>query len=132
MKRSGYNAYRWRVSKRIYIIKLFNDINGKLISDSKQIQLIKRGSVLNIQTINIINYEFNLNSGWLAGFIFADSYFSIRNHYTLTISIVQKTSGILYSIKEKLNCGHVYYDKSGDTYNLSVTNLKGIKKYYFI
>src|SRR5436190_8492338 len=57
----------------------------------------------------------------------ADGCFTIRNNYTLTISISQKTSEILYSIKDKLQCGNVYYDKKGNTYNYAVTDLKGIK-----
>jgi LAGLIDADG endonuclease len=85
------------------------------------------GTYLNIKPIIVENYKFELNSAWLSGFIDADGYFSIRNFYTLTISIGQKTSGILYSIKEKLNCGNVYYDKRGDTYNYVITDLKGIK-----
>jgi hypothetical protein len=28
---------------------------------------------------------------------------------------------------EKLNCGHVYYDKGGNTFNYAITDLKGIK-----
>ena len=85
------------------------------------------GKILNIKPIIVNNYDFNLNSAWLSGFIDADGYFSIRNVYTLTISISQKTSSILYSIKEKLNCGNVYLDKRGNTYNYVITDLKGIK-----
>ena len=127
LKRSNVNAYRWRVYKRIFVEKLYKDLNGKLVTDGKKVQLMKMGINLSIKPIIIKNYEFELDSAWLSGFIDADGYFSIRNLYTLTISIGQKTSGILYSIKEKLNCGNVYYDKKGNTYNYAVTDLKGIK-----
>jgi hypothetical protein len=33
----------------------------------------------------------------------------------------------LYTIKGKLQCGNVYYDKKGNTFNYAVTDLKGIK-----
>jgi hypothetical protein len=84
-------------------------------------------SVLNLKPIIVEDYLFYMNTAWLSGFIDADGCFSIRNNYTLTISIGQKTAGILYSIKEKLNCGNVYYDKAGNTFNYAITDLKGIK-----
>jgi hypothetical protein len=116
------------VSKRKCILKLYKDLNGKLITDGKKEQLIKMGSVLNVEPILINDYNFNLDSDGLAGFINADGSFTIRNSYTLTISIAQKTSGELYTIKNKLMCGNVYYDKRGNTHNYAVTHLMGIKK----
>jgi len=126
-KRSNVKAYRWRVSKRKIIEKLYIDLNGKLITDSKKKQLKNFSTILNIEPILVENYDFDINNAWLSGFIDADGYFSIRNNYTLTLSIGQKTSGILYKIKEKLKCGNVYYDKSGNTYNYAITDLNGIK-----
>jgi len=128
LKRSNVNAYRWRVSKKINIVRLYNDINGKLISDGKQIQLVNVGKALNIEPNLVKNYKFDLNSAWLAGFSDADGYVSITNRYTLAISISQKSSGILYSIEDKLSCGRVYYDKGGDTFNYAITDLNGIKR----
>lgn len=126
-KRSNVKAYRWRVSKRWIIEKLYNDLNGKLITDGKKEQMKKFSSVFNIEPVIVENYNFNVNTGWLSGFMDADGCFTIRNNYTLTISISQKTSEILYSIKDKLQCGNVYYDKRGNTFNYAVTDLKGIK-----
>jgi len=128
LKRSNVKAYRWRVSKRWIIEKLYNDLNGKLITDNKIKQMKNFSSVLFIKSIMVENYNFNINTGWLSGFIDADGCFTIRNNYTLTISINQKTSGILYSIKNKLQCGNVYFDKRGNTFNYAITDLKGIKK----
>ena len=68
-----------------------------------------------------------MDYAWLAGFIDADGCFTIRNTYTLTLSIGQKTSEILYSIKEKLNCGNVYYDERGDIYVYALIDIKGMK-----
>jgi hypothetical protein len=128
LKRSHVKAYRWRVSKRWIITKLYIDLNGKLITDGKIKQLKNFSAVLNIEPIIVDNYNFDMTTAWLSGFIDADGSFTIRNNYTLTISISQKTSGILYSIKEKLKCGNVYYDKRGNTFNYAITDLKGIKK----
>lgn len=127
LKRSNVKAYRWRVSKNWIIIKLYTDLNGKLITDGKIKQMKNFSSILNIEPIIINNYNFDIHTAWLSGFIDADGCFTIRNNYTLTISISQKTSGILYSIKEKLNCGNVYYDKGGNTFNYAITDLRGIK-----
>jgi len=128
LKRSQVKAYRWRVSKRWIITKLYIDLNGKLITDGKIKQLKNFSAVLNIEPIIVDNYNFDITTAWLSGFIDADGSFTIRNNYTLTISISQKTSGVLYSIKEKLECGNVYYDKRGNTFNYAITDLKGIKK----
>lgn len=128
LKRSNVKAYRWRVSKKWIVTKLYIDLNGKLITDGKIKQMKKFSSVLNIEPIIINNYNFDINTAWLSGFIDADGCFTIRNKYTLTISISQKTSGILFSIKEKLNCGNVYYDKRGNTFNYVITDLRGIKR----
>jgi hypothetical protein len=46
------------VYKRIFVEKLYNDLNGKLITDGKNIQLFKMGTNLNIKPILIENYEF--------------------------------------------------------------------------
>jgi len=108
LKRSNVKAYRWRVYKKTFSEKMYKDLDGKLITDGKKIPLLKMGAYLYIKPLVVENYEFELNSAWLSGFIDTDGYFSIINFYTLTIPIGQKTSEILYSIKEKLNCGNVY------------------------
>jgi LAGLIDADG endonuclease len=85
------------------------------------------GLILNIKPGIINNYDFKLDSAWLAGFINADRCFAIINTYALTLLIGQIIAGILYYIKEKLNCGNVYYDKRGDTYVYAITDIKGMK-----
>lgn len=49
---------------------------------------------------------------WLAGFFDAESYFSIRNKYTLTLSVGQKDKEILEKIKSSFGVGKIYYDTS--------------------
>jgi hypothetical protein len=44
------------------MLKIYTDINGKLITDGKQIQLLKMGKVLNIEPNLVNNYKFDLNS----------------------------------------------------------------------
>lgn len=68
-----------------------------------------------------------LKNGWLSGFTDAEGYFSIRNKYTLTISISQKNKLILEQIKNFICIGNIYFDSRGECYNLVISDLKGIK-----
>lgn len=61
-KRSNVKVYRWRVSRKICVEKIYNDLNGKLISNSKLNQLIKRGSKFNIESFWNLKYNFNIDT----------------------------------------------------------------------
>lgn len=118
-KRSKVKAYRWRSAKRTVMIKLIGLINGKLLTPSKHSQLIKVSSLINIKPI--INKNLNIDSSWFAGFFDAEGYFSIRNTYTLILSVGQKDKGILEKIKSSFGVGEIYYDTSwkGSNYVVS-------------
>ena len=121
-KRSKVEAYRWRSAKRSVMIKLIGLINGKLLTPSKHSQLIKVSSFLNIKPV--IDNSFNKDSSWFAGFFDAEGYFSIRNTYTLTLSVSQKDKGILEKIKSSFGVGEIYYDTSWKGYNYVVCTRK--------
>ena len=123
LKRSKVKAYRWRVYKKLYVTNIVNSINGKLLTDSKHVQLVKICNKLNIEPIT--NNKISKDNSWFAGFFDAEGYFSIRNNYTLTISVGQKNKEILEEIQKVFGIGHIYYDKSWNGYNYVIKNLKG-------
>lgn len=137
LKRSKVKAYRWRISKKLYLIEVINSINGKLLTPSKHQQLIKICNRLNIEPC--INNHLSQNNSWFSGFFDAEGYFrigedarvlsdpSIRNQYILTISISQKSKDILEEIQKVFGVGNIYFDKSWNGYNYVITNLHGIK-----
>lgn len=126
-KRVGVKAYRIRWSKRLGVQKIINLINGKLLTPQKRIQLSRALQILNI--IPITGNSFTNQNAWLAGFFDGEGYFSIRNQYTLTLSVSQKEKEILLFIKEKFGCGNIDYDKSWDGYNYCITDLNHLKKF---
>jgi len=71
-------------------------------------------------------FDFKTNA-WFAGFFDGDGSMSIRNEYTLTISIGQKDRDILERIKDSMGYGNIYYDKSWNGHAYSVTDIEGIK-----
>jgi len=124
-KRSKTKAYRWRIYKKIYLLKVIEAINNKLLTNEKHLQLIKICNKLNIEPK--INNKFSNNNPWFSGFFDAEGYFSIRNKYTLTISVTQKSKDILENIKNGFGFGNIYYDISWKGYNYVVTDLTNIK-----
>jgi hypothetical protein len=42
---------------------LYNDLNGKLITDNKKEQLKKFSTILNIEPILVENYDFDIKTG---------------------------------------------------------------------
>lgn len=104
------------------MIKLIGLINGKLLTPSKHSQLIKVSSFFNFKPV--IDNSFIKNSSWFAGFFDAEGYFSIRNMYTLTLSVSQKDKEILEKIKSSFGVGKIYYDTSWKGYNYVVCSRK--------
>ena len=89
LKRSNSNSYRIRFTNKNSILKILYIINGKLLTDSKHIQLIKFCKLFNIKPIMNFSYSqlstnilFLKNNAWLSGFFDAEGFFYIRNKYT--------------------------------------------------
>jgi len=125
-KRSNVKAYRIRINKTLAIEKFIHLINGKLLTKQKHRQLIKVCEILHLTPI--INNSFSKDNAWFAGFFDGEGYFSIRNQYTLTLSLSQKDKNILQLICSNFDCGNIYYDKSWNGYSYCITDLNNLKK----
>ena len=81
VKNKGKNAYTYRISNYINLVKIVNIINGYMRTP-KINQLNNLIDFLNAKGYNIKKYPIDvsfLNSnGWLAGFIDSDGHFSVR------------------------------------------------------
>jgi len=130
--RVNSKAYRIRFNKKEDVKKIIHLINGKLKSSQKQVQHAVCCKLLNITPLPY-DRKGNLNNslaenGWFSGFFDAEGYFSIRNKYTLTLSVGQKDPALLVLIRDGFGCGNIYYDKSWNGYNYCITDRSGIKK----
>jgi LAGLIDADG endonuclease len=67
-------------------------------------------------------------NAWFSGFFDAEGDFSIRNQYTLTISIGQKYVPILEIIQNSFGGGKIYFDTSWNGYNYCITDKENIIK----
>ena len=130
IKRSGVNAYRYRVYKKEHVLTILHLINGYLLTVSNHAQLIKLCSFFNLTPI-IPDYPTSLliikNSSWLAGFFDAEGHFTIMNKFTLSCNLPQKDKLILECIKDSLQCGHIRYDKSCNGWIYTISNKEGIR-----
>ena len=140
-------AYRWRINNYNLLLNIYINLNSKLLTENKYLQLCKFYIALtnnynSSKSKKILeaagfaeltipklssSVESSIKSGWLSGFIDAEGYFSIRNKYTLTISISQKNKLILEKIQEVIKIGNIYLDTSNNVYSLVISDLQGIK-----
>lgn len=130
-QRTKTKAIRFRVYKKSNLKPIIELINGKLLTLSKHQQLVKIGHELSIKPI--FNFNCSSKNSWFSGFFDAEGYFSIRNNYTLTISVSQKDEYILKKIQEAFGVGQIYYDRSWRGYNFvicSKSDLKVILDYF--
>ena len=80
------------------------------------------------RTLNLDKPKHNLinvsnNNSWISGFFDAEGTVNCnQTSYQLSISISQKNPALLYNIKDSLGMGHVYPDRSSDTYKYYVTS----------
>lgn len=125
--RSNSKAYRIRIRNKEGVKNVINLINGKLLTPGKHQQLINICNILKITPI--INNTFCSDNAWFSGFFDAEGYLSIRNKYTLTLSVSQKDRSILDKISVGFNCGNIYNDKSWDGFNYCVTKRASLDIY---
>lgn len=118
-KRISSKAYRIRIRNKEGCKMVINLINGKLLTSRKHDQLITMCQIFDIKPIT--NVSFSINNAWFSGFFDAEGYISVRNKYTLTLSVSQKDKDILEQIQQSFNCGNINYDKSWDGYNFNTT-----------
>jgi ubiquinol-cytochrome c reductase cytochrome b subunit len=129
-KRIKVNAYRYRTAKKEYMLQLINLVNGKLLTSSKQQQLLKLCNHYNIAYIPIehdTSLKIIQNTSWLAGFFDAEGFFNVMNNTTLAAHLSQKDRHILDQIHVALQIGHVRYDKGWKGYVFTISNKEGIR-----
>lgn len=125
--RKNAAAYRWRLHNKNGMRTLVKNINGKLLLQSKQIQLKKVCENLNIQHSC---FEFNSNTYWLTGFFEAEGYLNVNsNNLQCSIILSQKTPEILEKIKFHLG-GRVYFDISWKKYLYSASSKQDVNKWF--
>lgn len=125
LQRIKTTAVRWRVYKKSSLIPIIELINGKLLTLSKHQQLVKIGQELSIQPI--LNFNCSTHNSWFSGFFDAEGYLSIRNDYTLTLSVSQKDESTLKKIQEAFGVGQIYYDSYWNGYNYVVCSRSELK-----
>ncbi len=127
-KRKNVKTYRWRLHNKKKMETVVHTINGKLLLDSKKIQLQKLCKVLNIE----YKHEtlFSIDNYWLAGFYEAEGYFHI-NSYNLQCNITcsQKTLHLLEKMQFFLG-GDVYYDKSWQKYFYTASSIESLHNWF--
>lgn len=129
-KRTGVNAFRYRIYKKEHVLTILNLINGYLLTSSKHTQLIKLCAFFNIKPI-IPDYATTLlivkESSWLAGFFDAEGHFTIMNKHTLSFNIGQKDRSILDSIKDTLQLGHIRLDIKSNSWVYTISDKEGMR-----
>ena len=127
-KRINAKAYRWRLHDKKSMETLINMINGKLLLDSKKIQLQKVCKILNIEYKQ--KTLFSIDTYWVTGFYEAEGYFHINSRsLQCNLTLSQKTPELLEKIKFFFG-GNVYYDKSWSGYLYSASDEHSIKNWF--
>jgi hypothetical protein len=111
-RRSGVKAIRYRLHNLKSLIFILNILNHRIRNPKRQIQFSKLCEKYHI----IFNFPNSLvyENGWLSGFFDSDGTIIInRTNFQLSLSIFQKTSELLYPLKQ-LYGGNVYIDKSNN------------------
>ena len=118
-KRLNVKAYRWRLHNKKGMTKLINHINGKLLLNSKKIQLENLCKNLDIEVKN--KNQFSKETYWLTGFYEAEGYFNVNiNNFQCNITLSQKTPELLENVKQEFG-GNIYYDSSWKGYLYSAS-----------
>lgn len=122
--RSGSNSFRYRLHHKKGLLLLLNDVNGLIRSSYRILQYNKlcfKYDIIIKETVPL-----NYNSGWMGGFFDSDGTISInKNVNQLYISISQKTQELLILLKN-LYGGHIYIDRSSNTFKWYITKKEDI------
>ena len=117
--RSNSKAIRYRLHHKKGLLKLIEDVNGKIRSSNRMLQLQR---ICNHYSINFIYPDpLNKNNSWLAGFFDADGTINInKTNLQLSISISQKNIQLLEPLVN-LYSGNIYIDINSNTYKWYIT-----------
>ena len=139
-KRSGVKAVRWRTAKKEHIIVVLENLEGKLLTETKQKQWKICTDAYNIKAQqefkDLISFNNNISkineiikhTSWFSGFFDAEGHFNIMNKTTLAFHIGQKNPKILNKMHTALKLGHIRYDKSWQGWIYSITDKEGIRQ----
>ena len=122
--RSNNNAIRYRLHHKIGLSNLINDVNGKIRSSNRILQLIKicnHYEILFIYPKSLIK-----NNNWLSGFFDADGTITInKTNLQLSISISQNNTQLLEPLVN-LYSGNIYIDRNSNTFKWYITKKEDI------
>lgn len=122
--RSGNNSLRYRLHDKVNLLKLLNDLNGYLRNSTRLLTYDKLCN--NYGIIMLKTNQLTFDNGWMAGFFDADGTITIDNTTNqLSISISQKTQELLLPLIDFYG-GHVYIDRSSNTFKWYLTKKEDI------
>lgn len=122
--RSGSNSVRYRLHHKEGLLRLLNNLNGLIRNSYRLLQYNKLCFKYDIFVLPTVDLVFN--SSWMSGFFDADGSISINSsNKQLSITISQKTQELLLLIKN-LYGGHIYMDRSSNTFIWYITKKETI------
>ena len=126
-KRTGVNAYRWRLHNNKGINMLLDFIDGKLIIKRRQSQYNLVCAAL--KRTPLVSKPISRRNAWITGFYEAEGFFNVnRTTLQCSITLTQKECTTLEDIRRVMG-GKIYYDKSWDGWLYSASNLTDISQW---
>jgi hypothetical protein len=129
-KRTGVNAFRFRIARRECLLDILSRVNGYLVTKGKQAQLIRMCKHLGIKPI-IPTEDRSIyivrNTAWLSGFFDAEGHFNVMNKYTPACLLFFKERAVLYLILNALKVGQIRYDISRDGWTYTISDREGMR-----
>ena len=124
--RVGNHSIRYRLHHKDGLLRLLNDVNGRLRNSNRLLQFSKLCANYAIIMLDIIPLLYNSN--WMAGFFDTDGTIIINGATNqLVISISQKTQELLVPL-QFLYKGNIYIDRSSNTFKWYLTKKEDILK----
>lgn len=117
--RVGNTSIRYRLHHKAGLLRLLNDLNGRIRNSNRLLQFSKLCAHYNIIMLDTIPLLYDSN--WMAGFFDSDGIITINGvNNQLSISISQKTQELLIPL-QFLYKGNVYIDRSSNTFKWYLT-----------